>query len=193
MHYFSRFPSTLFVYDATGRKNLIPALDITKRFSINALSKDASLIYYSYTVKDGERPDIIAYKYYKDETLAWLVMLANEIHDPYFQWYMATYDFEQYVRQKYGSISTAQADVHHYEWIRQARTEVVDSSGETITVPEKTLIVDYTTYSTLSSSERREVTNYDFEVNENELHRDIVLIDKSYVPGLLENYRTVLA
>lgn len=193
MHYFSKFPAALFTYDATGRKNPIVALDVTKRFALSALSKDASLVYYTYEVKDGERPDIIAYKYYKDETLDWLVLLVNEIHDPYFQWYMSTYDFEQYVRQKYGSIEASQSNVRRYEWIKQARSEITDSSGETIVVPERSLIVDQTTYLSLSSSERRIVTDYDHEVGENEKHRSISLIDRSYVPALLENYRNALA
>ncbi len=193
MHYFSKFPNALVSLDATGIKNPILITDITKRFTINNFSRDSSLIYYNYHVTDGERPDIIAFKYYKDQTLDWLVLLSNEIHDPYFQWYMSTYNFENYVRQKYGSISVAQANIHHYEWIKQARTEVFNTDGEKIVVPEKSFIVDYTTYISLSASDRREITNYDYEINENEKRRSIVLIDRSLVPGLLENYRTVLA
>ena len=193
MHYFSRFPNVAVSLDATGIKNPIVMTDITRRFTINNLSRDSTLVYYSYAVKDGERPDIIAFKYYKDQTLDWLVLLANEIHDPYFQWYMSTRDFENYVRQKYGSISVAQANVHHYEWIKQARTQITNSDGERIDVPERYLIVDRTTNVSLPASDRSEVTDYDYEVSKNEKRRNIVLIDRSLVPGLLENYRTVLA
>ena len=188
MQYFSRFPVIGFTLDATGKNCIIPATDITRRFKLSDLAKNGSLVFFQYSLKEGERPDIVAYKYYGDSTLDWLVLMANEILDPYFQWPMSTLSLEAYIRQKYGSVSVAMGQVHHYEWIKQAAVTFTSTSGEIVQIPETFFVVDRATYLTLSSGSRRQLTAYDYEVALNEKRRDISLIDQRYVAGLQDNY-----
>lgn len=63
--------------------------------------------FYPYTVREGERPDSIAYHYYEDERYAWLVLLSNTIVDPYYEWPLSVNEFNDYIKKKYGSIETA--------------------------------------------------------------------------------------
>ena len=151
--------------------------------------KNSAIVLYEYSVQDGERPDIIAHKYYDDETLDWLVLLANETHDPYFQWPMSTVDFERYIVQKYGSVSSAQGRVDSYIWILNEASTHSTNDGETIVVPERTLVVDRSTYLSLSSSERRVLSSYDREVKDNDARRNIVLVDKAFVPTIKKTLR----
>jgi len=192
MFYFSKFPTTTYYPLIAGRGPVI-ATDITRRFAFSQLVRDQAIVFYDYPVRDGERPDIIADKYYKDTTLDWLVLLPNEIADPYFQWYMSTTQFESYIRHKYGSVDVAQQQINRYEWIRQQSTTVQDDDGARIRVPERSLTVDYTTYLSLPTSDTRVVSNYDHEVNVNESHRKIVLVDAAYVPTITDSYRKLFA
>lgn len=178
-------------YDVTGKRVYQTAIDITSRFRIVDLVKNSAVVMYEYSVKDGERPDVIAHKYYEDETLDWLVLLSNEIHDPYFQWPMSTVDFERYIRQKYGSVANAQEQVYSYVYILNQASKYVDESGVTTNVSERTLVVDRSTYLTLDASSRRQLSAYDHEVKENDARRNIVLIDKAYVPIIKKSLRRI--
>ena len=186
-HYFSVHPKVM--YDYSGRGNYQESIDITSRLRIIDLVKNSAIVLYEYSVQDGERPDIIAHKYYDDETLDWLVLLANETHDPYFQWPMSTLDFERYIVQKYGSVSSAQGRVDSYIWILNEASTHSTNDGETIVVPERTLVVDRSTYLSLSSSERRVLSAYDREVKDNDARRNIVLVDKAFVPTIKKTLR----
>lgn len=188
-YYFTAHPRVS--YDVTGKRVYQTAIDITSRFRIVDLVKNSAVVMYEYSVKDGERPDVIAHKYYEDETLDWLVLLSNEIHDPYFQWPMSTVDFERYIRQKYGSVANAQEQVYSYVYILNQASKYVDESGVTTNVSERTLVVDRSTYLTLDASSRRQLSAYDHEVKENDTRRNIVLIDKAYVPIIKKSLRRI--
>lgn len=70
--------------------------------------------FYPYVIKEGERPDSIAYHYYEDERYAWLVLLSNSINDPYYQWPLSLNDFNNYLRKKYTSLESAIEKIAFY-------------------------------------------------------------------------------
>ena len=117
MFYFRPFP--MISYRVPGKNVSIPTIDISKRFSIANFINNANVTFDEYYVKDGERPDTIAYDYYGDYTLDWLVLLTNEIHDVYFEWPLGYEQFNAYLKQKYGSVEYTLSTTHHYEQIIQ--------------------------------------------------------------------------
>lgn len=184
-HYFRPFPTIS--YRVPGSKNSIPVTDITRRFSVSNFINNSKASFDEYHIGDGERPDMIAYDYYQDETLDWLILLTNEILDPYFEWPRSYEQMQAYITQKYGSIAAANQTVHHYEKIIQQQ-QIINDRGEQRILPEKKLIVDYTTYTTLTSSERRIVSNYDYEIKANDDRRHIYLIDLHYTQLIKEQH-----
>lgn len=181
-HYFSHLPNTRYkingIYCCRRQETVT---DITKRFKINQLLNGVEAYYYDYEIQSGDRPDTVAYKLYGSSKLDWIVLLVNEIHDRYFEWALTDSEFQEYIVKQYGSLSEAQSLVHHYEKIIQAKTT---NSDGTIT-PERTVIVDETTYNSLSLPERRIVTAYEEEDKRNESRRRIKLVDKQFIPRIL--------
>jgi hypothetical protein len=95
--YFTNFPVTQ--YDGKT------VTDITRRSKIiDDLLKDP-YIFLPYTVREGEKPEDIAQNYYGSVDDTWLVMLSNDITDPYTQWTMDEAQFNQYFINKYADIS----------------------------------------------------------------------------------------
>lgn len=92
--------------------NLATNIISSVRFKESVLKNNIN--YYSYEIKEGETPDIIAYNYYEDERYAWVVLLANKIIDPYYEWPLQTNDFKNFIIKKYGSIENAQESVEFY-------------------------------------------------------------------------------
>lgn len=105
-NYFSKIGTT--PYNDSTVNNILTSI----RFK-EAVSKQ-SVIYYPYTIAEGERPDTIAYNYYGDERYAWLVLIVNDIIDPYYQWPLNTKEFSDFIVNKYGSIASAQEQVAFY-------------------------------------------------------------------------------
>ena len=187
--YFNSFP--IIDYDLKAINKPLRVTDVTKRFIIRDFYRRNLLSYFSYDVKEGERPDNVAFAFYGEADLDWVILLPNEIIDPYFGWPRDYQEMQSYIRDKYGSIPNAMAQIHHYEQIIQKRKEVRDEDGELILLPEKTLIVDQTTYITLESNNRKLVTAYDYEINMNDKRRNISVIDSAFVPSIVERYRNL--
>ena len=97
MSYFKHFP--------TVNINGQTALDITRKTALSSIALDASLSYMSYTVREGERPEDVAYYYYDDPGLAWLVLASNSIVDPYTEWPKSQENLDKYVIAQYAKQS----------------------------------------------------------------------------------------
>ena len=65
------------------------AKNIFRRFKIADAALDSLLYYKRYTVTDSDRPDLIAEKIYGDADYDWIILLANNIINPYFDWPMS--------------------------------------------------------------------------------------------------------
>ena len=190
MYYFSTFPVA--AYSINNAAVRVP-IDITKRFTINQLTKSSAITYYTYNVQDGDRPDTVALKFYKDSRLDWLVLHVNETQDPQYSWPLDYMTLNRYITKKYGSVSSAMAGTHHYEQIISQKSKINSSDGEIVNVAEITVVVDYTTYAALSSSERKLITNYDYELNLNDEHRIINLIEPMFLSTILRTYNDMFA
>ena len=95
---------------------------------------------------------------------------------------MDTYTFETYIRSKYGSLRQSQENVYAYYQILNKRKTL--PSGNV--APEKKIEVDQTTYNGLSTDWRTSLTNYDWEIQENERKRLISLLGEEYIPDVLK-------
>jgi len=176
--YFRPFPKI----DYDIKKNGIPLLltDVTKRYKIRDILQQKTAIYYNYTIRDGDRPDLIAFKYYGDETLDWLIMLVNNIIDPYYDWPLNYQNFNNYMKSLYGSVSTAKSTVYEYRQILSEQTTLIDGT----VVPKRTIVVDLNTYTNLATSVREEIDAYEFYEEQNNNKREIKLLDKRFVPDI---------
>ena len=75
--------------------------DITRRVNFLKQTIENPYAFMPYTIEEGDRAEDIAYHYYGDPNYAWLVYLANNIVDPYNEWPMDEYTFNQYLIDKY--------------------------------------------------------------------------------------------
>lgn len=176
-------------YDLKKNGKPLELTNITLRFKINELLLDKSAIMYQYDVQNGERPDIIAYKYYDDADLDWVILLTNNIIDPQFEWPLDDQSFERYMRGKYGSLEAAKQTHHLYEKILKEQQVYFDGT----IIPEKTVVVDKETYDLTSPTSRRAIDKYTYELELNEARSRIKILDKRYIQGLLTTYRDVIS
>jgi len=91
--FFSKYPKTII-------NNKLVTDIISRTFVRDKYSSKLS-IYYPYDLQEGDTPEIIASKYYGDPERHWIVMLANDIVDPFFDFAMDYQIFNQYIEEKY--------------------------------------------------------------------------------------------
>jgi len=91
-----------------------PAINILTSIRFKEIVKKNQATYYPYTVAEGERPDIIAANYYDDPRYSWVIYLANDIIDPYFDWPLSTDEFNAFIVGKYGSIEESMEKILYY-------------------------------------------------------------------------------
>lgn len=187
MQYFNTLPKII-QYDNKGVGRIFTNL-LARASVIPELLKNPA-IYYKYDIQDGDTPEIIAHKYYGDSYRYWIILLANEILDPQWQWPMSGSVFNQYISNKYG---TNQSAIHHYEkTISQfdqgtntttTNTVVIDEDTYNTTL-ETTLTYSLPTGDVTVSITKMAVTNFDYEMNENEKKRNINILNSNYVNQL---------
>lgn len=105
-NYFRHYPLTSF--SNTVAVNLLAKVSFKKDFDKSYYT------FHPYTIKEGDRPDIIAYLYYGDPGYDWIVYYSNNIVDPYHDWYLDQETFKKFIEDKYGSIYKAQSKVRFY-------------------------------------------------------------------------------
>jgi len=68
--------------------------------------------------------------------MSWLIYLSNNIIDPYYDWNMSQYNFEQFILSKYGSYANAQGRVAYWanNWY---------DNPETISISAYNILSDY--------------------------------------------------
>jgi hypothetical protein len=169
MTYFNQLPKTQF--DNQTIVNLATGVKLHK------LIQEDAFALLNYVIKDGESPDTVAFNYYEDPSYAWLVLLSNNVIDPYYQWPLSILNFEKFIKKKYGSIPAAQAITIHCEH----KTKNITISADSLTVSNG-----------VSSSDYDAIDAYTYWDKVNENRRFIKLVNKSYLPQVIEQFNNLV-
>ena len=183
--FFQHYPQIS--YDITGAKpaKYKTAINAMVRAKLKNIVADDVVRYFGYSIPEAERPDITSYKIYGDVKFTWLIFLINDIHDPIYDWPLGSREFVTFIKSKYGSITTAKNNIHHYERILRDR---VEATGTMDAIPQAKIEVDLTTYNALGSEEKDVVYSFNWEVDRNEAKRDIKLISPDYVSSIFSEH-----
>ena len=122
-NYFSQIPDFDYVSRLPDAKisDYITVKNFFKRGKLREdIFQDVS-IFTKYQIKGDDRPDNVAYDFYGDSTLDWLVLTCNNIINVYSEWPMTQFNFENYLLEKYQTFDNINA-VHHYETTRVTNT-----------------------------------------------------------------------
>ena len=171
MSYFSKFPKL--VYDINGDGEVALFTHILKRVKLNAVSSSNAQIFDYYQVSQGEKPEDIAFKYYGDATLHWVVLLVNDIVDRFHQWPMTVPQFEKFVADKY----TNPDALHHYEI-----TQTSGNTTQTINIG-----TDNTGHPTASN-----ISNRQYEEAQQLIYSQIRLLKTDFLERFVEEFENLV-
>ena len=175
MSYFSRFP--LMVYDVKGNEDYKLLPDILKRVKLRSGLRAGSFLFDKYDVRDGERPEDVAFKIYGDAELHWVILMTNNVTDRYYQWPLSQPQFQEHITDKYGAGN--EDAVHHYE-----KTQ---DSGPTSSRDFSHLV---------ECNEGDEgfgiISNRDYEYRKQDEYRQIRLLDPKFIGTFVEEFENLI-
>jgi len=179
MSYFSQFP--LMAYDVAGNKNYKLLPNILKRVKLRAGLRSGAFLFDTYDVKDGERPEDIAYKYLGDAELHWIILMTNNVTDRYYQWPLSQPQFQEHLTDKYGAGN--EDATHHFE-------KTTDSGKTSSSGPN-----DFSHKVECNSDDGDPdiITNRQYEQRKQDEYRSIRILDKRFLDTFLEEFDNLIA
>lgn len=213
--FFDKFP--VLVYDIAGKRLSNYQVSTNIFFRIRILREILGNIsaYYEYLVSDSDTPEILADKIYGNPEAHWVILMANDIIDPQYDWPLNYKNFNNYIINKYGSIANAKTQIHHYEKVvtrEEQLTSIVTETRFTVNfdkLTDNTPTVPYDYYENLPETQevntynlengrtvteiiRREaITSYDYEEQLNEKKRSIKIIKPEYYGQILKEFENL--
>lgn len=200
---FEKYPRLLYSLDDNRSVQIVP--DILRRVKIVEEIQKIGSYYDLYDIKDGETPDILADKFYGDSTLHWVILLANDIFDPRFEWVLPYNDLVNNAIQKYGS-REAIYEIHHAEGYRDALSTSFREDSNFILAPETVSVNDpiRILFEGEADVERKPishkrnsnitklVTNLEYEISENEKRRRIKILKPPLVEEVVSKFNNLI-
>jgi len=174
--FFSQFPKILYDINGDGTNKVLP--DIFRRIKIRSKLKDNYALLDKYDVENGESPETVAYKVYGSTDYWYVVCLMNNVVNRQHDWPLSYQAFEEYVNDKYDNPGA----VHHYEKLQ--------SSGHTVSEGP----ADYDHYVEVNADDPdgQSVSNYEYEQRLQDQKRQIQILNPSYLPAFLEEFRKLI-
>lgn len=216
--FFDRFPKVNYDINRSKVNPKYEALtDIFIRIGVIREVLNNAASYYIYLVEDGDTPEILAEKVYEDPGAAWMIIYANKILDPQFDWPLDYDSFQRFIIDKYGSVANAKTGIHHYEKVitRTVDTgpdEIVTETRFTVNqdkLTDNSLDVPYDYYENLPETQAVETYNvgdraitevikrdaisyYDYENQLNEDRKKIKVIKNTYYPRVQTEFKKLV-
>jgi hypothetical protein len=175
MSYFSQFP--LMAYDMAGNQQYKLLPNILKRVKLRSNLRAGSFLFDNYDVKDGERPEDVAYKWFGDAKYHWIILMTNNVTDRYYQWPLTQPQFQEHLADKYGAGN--EDAVHHYE-----KTQ---DSGPTSSRDNSHLVECNS-----DDGDPAIISNRQYEQRKQDEYRQIRLLDKRYLGAFVEEFETLI-
>ena len=110
--YFDKFPKVAYDINNTLYSTREAVTNIFFRLGIMRQALQNSDAYYVYDIGEGDTPEIVAEKVYGDSGAGWLILYANQMIDPQFDWYLDYEQFNKYVASKYRRAAAAASRDH---------------------------------------------------------------------------------
>ena len=208
------FPKVLYDIEKRQYSNYESVTNLLFRFSIIKSVLNNISAYYYYIIKDSDTPEILAEATYNDSEAYWIILYANDIYDPQYDWPMNDTVFGNYIINKYGSIANAKTTIHHYEKVitREESLSGIITENRFVVNYDKlttnTPDVPYDYYLNLPAIQsvetinmngqtvteiirRDSISNYDYELQQNENKRTVKIIKPEYYGQIMNEFNNL--
>ena len=148
------------------------------------------IAFEKYSVQGDERPDQVAYNFYEDSGLDWVILTTNNIIHVRDEWPMSNQDFLNYLNSKY--TESELSNVHHYETkiIRDSRGRLIQPEGLIVPEGHSVTFLDNGVLRTESSLTLVSFLNHETTLNDNK--REINILRSEFLTIFLDDIKNIM-
>lgn len=175
----------------------VNAKNFFKRYVLDEKKFSYSVFFNKYTIKDSDRLDLIAERYYGDGLYDWVIILTNNMINGIYDWPL---DTESFSAKMDAMMVDPYSTIHHYE-TKELKAgyqldgiDVIALKGG-ITVSEEFYNGEFkywngVTHLSIAGSEVSfPVTIFEHEQNENEKKREIYILKNRYLESFVNAFK----
>lgn len=174
--YFKEFPKIKYLLDPAKRGSsdvYVLLTDVTANVRFKKEIIDKITLYDYYIMKEGETYEMVSEKLYGTPEYHWILMLLNDAYDWKKDVALPMLEFEEYIKDKYGSVTAAKSQIKHY----------VNSKG---------YVVDSNYLNEQDQLDATPVTVYDWEESLNNDKRKIKIASQQAIDIIIQNYKDLM-
>ena len=221
MAYFRELPNVAYqspLPDKLSSREYVLIKNIFRHTKILDHIENNAVLFNTYEIYEGDRPDTVAEEVYGDPGLDWIVILSANITNIRDQWPLNNQDLYEYALGKYGDSLN---DLHHFqttevrdqhnrlilpEGIEVDNSFTIDGPGKQyrganeppiVWTSKRELNIVELTADTLGGADLINdigiaVSNWQYETEKNDKKRSIRILRDSYIPQFLEDFRRIM-
>ena len=182
-----------------SESDFVVAKNFFRRYKINDDVFGYATFYKKYAVQDGIGIETVANSYYGSPFYDWIIILTNNYINPQFSFPVNSETVRKIAEERYGE-TEAYSGIHHYETIEKKSGQTVD--GLDILALKGGLTVDKKFYDSQftyfngtqavnvnGNTVSKAITNFEYEVEENEKKREIYLLRRTYLKRFVNEFK----
>ena len=194
-NYFNKVPNFEYV-SRLPDANISDYIPVKNLFKKGALREDIFqnlATFTKYIVSGDKRPDNVAFEFYDDSSLDWLVLASNNIVNVKTEWPMSQLEYDKYLLDKYGSYEKIN-EVHHYETveIRNRNNVIMVQKGLKVASDYSITYFDSRDGGLVTKYPVKTVTNYEYEEKLQDDRRNIFLLKPQYLSIALDDLELIM-
>ena len=157
--------------------------NIWRRAQILVEYKTELTLFTEQNVRDGERPEDVATRLYRNPFYNWTILVINDITDVYAQWPRSVTQLQDFINQKYDN---PMATKHHVTTeVKDANNNIIVPAGKV--VPSNYSVAYYNGSNTVTATPVASITNATYETQLNSKKQNIQVVK----PELIEDFVSV--
>ena len=169
-----------------------------KRSKIDPNIFGYATFYDQYAVNEGVKIETISQKYYGSPFYDWVIILTNNYINPQFSFPLDEWTLRKVAEEKYGD--NTYNGIHHYVTVEKRSGETVDGLPVIalkggLTVDKKFYDSQFTYFNGTQAvnvngnTVSKAVTNFEYEVEENEKKREIYILRNQYLKKFVNEFK----
>lgn len=174
-------------YDYARVKNLFRRAKIRDDFFQTAT------VFTKYKIIGEERPEQVAEKIYGSSEYDWVVLISNNILNVRTEWPLSDSEFNDYLYRKYTESQLSSAHHHETTLVTDSRGKMIVPSGKIVDSNFSVTYFDDVIELPVTKNPVRMVSNYEYEIQQNDNKRNIYLLRPQYLQTAIDDMKRIMS
>ena len=171
-----------------SKSDYVTAKNFFRRYKVNENVFSSAVYFNKYAIRDGERPDSLAKRFYGNQFYDWVILITNNMVNAQYDWPMQNYELYKVLEQEFDD---PYSQINHYE-IKEAMGHYAAGLHVDKAFYDGTHKLNIDGVVTLKNGNEiaSPITVAEHYQIENEKKREIYLLKSNYVQSFVDDFRS---